>query len=100
MRASRFLPACTTLRSRVQLRIEHGGSAIGEVIETPRFPWRILFRELRDDACGEKRLQVVVKSSGPEFVLAAGDRGDLLHDAVAMEIAPGEREQDMGNGIR
>jgi hypothetical protein len=44
-------------------------------------------------------LQIVVESPGSQSVLPIGLASDFLHDAVAVEVLPGKREQNVqGSG--
>ncbi len=51
-----------------------------------------------DQPLGHHFLEVVIKRSGADFVLALGVLGDFLHNGVAVKIFSGQGEQDMKNG--
>src|SRR5439155_3302258 len=54
--------------------------------------------ELLDEAVMEHPLDGAVQRPGAEPQRAAGARGDVLHDGVAVALAVGERDEDMKDG--
>jgi hypothetical protein len=60
----------------------------------------IVGRQIFDEACGEELFEVVVERAGADLVLAAGVARDLEHDAVAVKVSAGEREQHVEGGGR
>jgi len=68
------------------------------VIFATRLTLGAFSHSLLDETELKKFLDVVVECARAHLVLATGLTSDLKHDAVAVEVSAGEREQDVEGG--